>query len=950
VALAVAGMPQYSISYSMTSYKPPDKHVRTIILGVITLILGSALGLLGLCAKFVLLPSFVALEEQEIIRNVGRAEDLITRQVLEIDTITGDYSGWDEAYRFVQDGNPQFIATSLDDAIFPQLRINFLLFLDITGQPRYAKGFDYRRNLEIPLPSSLARLEPIHPLLIHPSPASRVTGVLRLPEGILLVASRPVLKSDYSGPAKGTMIIGRYLDAELVQEIADSVRLPMAVFPVVEKMPPEIREVVPALRRELKPQLRIANQDTIAGYALFRDLWDEDAFILKIEEPRSIYHHGLGTVRYFLFWVLAISLTAGGTFFLLLDRLFLSLRQEQESEARYRSVVEQTAEGVVLLTPETFRIIEANAAFAELIGLPMARLKNLALSDLMAMDGAAARNEIHRSIRTRREISFTNQDGTVRMVELSATRITFQHTGALAVLTHEITERKQYEEELRKNERYLLLALEAGRMGAFDWQIGTDKLEWSDGHYSLLGYKPGEIKSDPVTFLRHVHPEDRPRQEKLLRESMEQQKEYLCEFRVIWPDGSIHWLEARGRYVYDAKGVPLRMYGVTMDIDAKKQSEEELQKAQKLESIGLLAGGIAHDFNNILTAILGNIELARMFMPAEEKAHERLAVAERAAIRARSITRQLLTFAKGGAPVKRVVSVPHLVRESVNFALQGANVKAEYILPADLWRAEVDENQLEQVLNNLAINAAQAMPEGGTLRITARNELIGRDSPRELQEGRYIHIEIVDQGTGIPLEHLDKIFDPYFTTKERGSGLGLAISYSIIKKHGGTITAESVPGQGSTFTILLPATEKSEPGSPAVAEWKQLSGGNQRILVMDDEDAVNAVAAEMLQLLGYRVETARDGKQAVTIYQEAMAAGEPFAAVITDLTVPGGMGGKETARRLLQLDPKARIIVSSGYANDPIMSDYPVYGFMNVVPKPYRMAELARKLQEVIAT
>nr|MDA8166013.1 ATP-binding protein [Desulfobacteraceae bacterium] len=384
------------------------------------------------------------------------------------------------------------------------------------------------------------------------------------------------------------------------------------------------------------------------------------------------------------------------------------------------------------------------------------------------------------------------------------------------------------------------------------------------------------------------------------------------------------------------------------EIAERKWVEEELIKAQKLESLGVLAGGIAHDFNNILSIILGNTEVIGTVLPPGEEAHEQLSVVKQAAIQARGITQQLLTFAKGGAPIKKVVSMPQFIRECVEFSLRGTNVRAEYSLPPDLWRVEIDESQINQVLNNLAINAVQAMPEGGALVVIAGNEVVSRRASAGLQAGRrYLRIEITDHGLGIPEKNLDKIFDPYSTTKESGSGLGLSIVYSIVKRHGGSITVDSTPGKGSTFIIFLPATDRKQTERPAEVEGARPSQPG-RILVMDDEAAVSTIAARMLQRLGHQAETVQDGAEAVSAYRQALAKGEPFDIVITDLTVPAGMGGKETIRRLLEIDPQAKVIVSSGYANDPIMSHFADYGFKGVIPKPYLLEELGKTIREVL--
>jgi signal transduction histidine kinase/ActR/RegA family two-component response regulator len=380
--------------------------------------------------------------------------------------------------------------------------------------------------------------------------------------------------------------------------------------------------------------------------------------------------------------------------------------------------------------------------------------------------------------------------------------------------------------------------------------------------------------------------------------------------------------------------------------EINQKAEAERQRAQRLESIGLLAGGIAHDFNNILTAILGNIALAMIYLQPESKATAKLLLAEKASVRARGLAQQLLTFAKGGAPVKKILPVPHLLQEPVLLALRGSTVKGEFQLQENLWPVEVDEGQFSQVISNLVINAVQAMPGGGLLKTAAANEIVDRENSLGLTAGKFVRIAISDQGCGIPKEYLDKIYDPYFTTKETGSGLGLAICYSIIKKHGGTITVDSIPGKGSTFLLYLPAAE-SKPVSEG-AQREAVERGAGRILVMDDDEFVNQVAADLLRYLGYHPETVTGGAEAVAAYSRALAAGEPFDAVITDLTVPGDMGGAETARRLLEIDPTATVIVSSGYANDPIMADYARYGFKGVIPKPYKTAELSRTLQEVL--
>ena len=385
---------------------------------------------------------------------------------------------------------------------------------------------------------------------------------------------------------------------------------------------------------------------------------------------------------------------------------------------------------------------------------------------------------------------------------------------------------------------------------------------------------------------------------------------------------------------------------VIRDVTEKARLEQELQKSRNLESIGLLAGGIAHDFNNILTAILGNIALAKMYAKAGDPIYESLAEAEKAFGRARDLTQQLLTFSKGGAPIKTTASIAELLRDTTTFVLRGSNVRYEFKIAPDLWSARFDTGQISQVINNLVINAKQAMPNGGTVRIAAHNvELAGNE--KELAPGRYICITVDDEGIGIPREHLQRIFDPYFTTKQKGSGLGLATSYSIVKRHEGQIEVESKPGFGARFSVYLPASSETAPRSTESPSAPQLGEG--RVLLMDDEETILRVGSALLRRLGYEVTVARNGDEVLHLYRQALAEGRRFDAVVMDLTIPGGMGGKECIVRLHALDPEVRAIVSSGYSNDPVMAEPAKHGFRAVVTKPYQLKELSNTLYAVIS-
>ncbi len=396
-------------------------------------------------------------------------------------------------------------------------------------------------------------------------------------------------------------------------------------------------------------------------------------------------------------------------------------------------------------------------------------------------------------------------------------------------------------------------------------------------------------------------------------------------------------------------GKPISSQCIFRDVTEKKKMVEELIKAQKLESLGVLAGGIAHDFNNILTAILGNISLAKMYTNPQDIISGYLDKTEKASVRAKGLTKQLLTFSKGGAPIKTVTTLTELIKDATSFVLRGSKVKCDYHLDNDLWAVEADEGQLSQVSQNLAINASQAMPNGGTITIQGSNKTLSLNEHPSLPPGRYIELLFQDTGTGIPPEHINKIFDPYFSSKSTGSGLGLAISYSIVKNHDGLITVSSELDQGTVFSILLPATLKQNTMQPQVQEKLQKVAA-KKILVMDDDKTIREIMEAMLTFIGCSVVEACDGKEAIALYLQAKKEGTPFDLVIMDLTIPGGIGGKEAITTLLALDHTAKAVVSSGYANDPIMANYQEYGFCGVLSKPFKIDELNKVIATIVPT
>ena len=410
--------------------------------------------------------------------------------------------------------------------------------------------------------------------------------------------------------------------------------------------------------------------------------------------------------------------------------------------------------------------------------------------------------------------------------------------------------------------------------------------------------------------------------------------------------GSARLVEGRCAPIDGADGRGTGAVLVLRDVTERSRLEVEMLRASKLESVGLLAGGIAHDFNNLLAVVMGNLTLALLNEQTAATAGRWLREAERATLRARELTQQLLTFARGGEPVRTSVRLADVVREAAEFALHGSAVRCEFDFAPDVRPADADRGQIGQVVQNLVINAVQAMPGGGVIHLGLSNESLDDGAVAQLPAGDYLRLEVSDQGNGIAPEHLARIFEPFFTTKEQGSGLGLATVFSVVQKHRGHVTVDSGAGRGTTFRLWLPAAQV-EPVEPVVSgsPFVPMRG---HVLFMDDEESIRTMTQALLERIGLDVTVTADGLAAVQQFALARAGGQPFDVVIMDLTVPGGMGGAEAMQEILKLEPEARGIVSSGYSSDPVMANYRAHGFRAMVPKPYRIADFARTLRELL--
>ncbi len=523
----------------------------------------------------------------------------------------------------------------------------------------------------------------------------------------------------------------------------------------------------------------------------------------------------------------------------------------------------------------------------------------------------------------------------------------------------DVSEQLKLKSRLEVQNARLTAVLEGSNLSTWTWNIQSGELISDKRLSEMLGYKPSEISPDRHSYgpdaifvedLKNLfHPEDLTKsKEAMNRHHKKETESYRCEYRMKHKDGSWVWMLGRGKVSeWTPDGKPSVMHGTYSDITLRKKEDEAKTQTQRLESLGTIAGGIAHDFNNLLSGIYGNIEIAREKQKTGVDSKHEFESALESFDRAKDLAKQLLTFSKGGVPQKKTSNLTDVIKKNVKFALSGANVSAEFDIPEGLPPVDIDVNQIGQVINNLILNAVQAMPKGGTVKVASRlREFTGKDIPAGNAPGKYVAVEVLDCGAGIPQDLHAKIFDPFFTTKPKGSGLGLATSYSIIKKHDGFIQFDSEQGKGTCMKVFLPvSTQKIQTDKK---DEKPAGRGGGRVLVMDDEKSILQMLKTMLAVSGYTVLTAANGEEAISAYSKAKTRKEPVNLVLLDLTIAGGKGGKETVTELRGLDKKIPVICSSGYSDDEVMANPHKYGFTDVLRKPYLMNDILAMLEKHI--
>ncbi len=633
----------------------------------------------------------------------------------------------------------------------------------------------------------------------------------------------------------------------------------------------------------------------------------------------------------------------------------------RDSEERYRGFFENSLVGVFISTPAG-RYLKVNRAFAAMLGYDsprevidtttdIARQHYINPADrdrfrqLLREHGSAA-DFIHK-LRRKNGHELWLMSNSRRVKNAADNSIVYE--GVII----DITEQKKTEDALRKSEENLLTTLNSIGDAVIAVDAGHRIVRLNPVAEKLTGWTSDEAVGQRLEQVFHIiNAATGQRIETPVAQVLKSGEIVAVANHAVLlaRDGAEAQIADSAAPIKDSRG---RISGVVLvfrDVTEEYRIRDELYKMQQMESIGTLAGGIAHDFNNILAGIFGNIALARECSEHGHPSRKYLDQAEASANRAKNLTGKLLTFAKGGEPIRDHVGLAELIEDVARFDLSGSNVKLHFDRAENLWAAEIDKAQIQQVISNLVINAGQAMPNGGHLYIDIRNHAVPNDMSADLKPGRYLRVRIKDEGEGIPENNLARVFEPYFSTRTAGHGLGLATVYSIIHRHEGQIHIDSKPGAGTTFTFYLPATGK-KPGEyeQTEQELEKTILARQKILLMDDEETLLNLTAEMLALMGAVTDKAKDGREALEKYRQALSDRRPYDLVIMDLTIPGGMGGKDAVKALLQLDPQAKVVVSSGYTDDPIMARHTEYGFKSVIVKPYSFSELKTAIEKALA-
>ena len=843
-------------------------------------------------ASVLLVDNFDRLENTNAEINTQQGERLLTNEMQTLDSNSQSYANWDQTYNFATGANPDYMKTVFPETTFRNLGINAVIITDNTYDVITRLYYDGGiRALPTGFFDHLEKTQ--SDLLVQGMQEQGCSGIIMVNSVPYMVSARPIHHSivgNSSGNPAGVFILAKMIDTTLEEQFTEQLKSQSLTVTIVN-FGDNVDGFgnVSQYRGQLVGQgsfVKIMDDNKITGLAVMNDIYDQPALIIQVDGHRTLYTQAVNSEVMLLLSLLMLSIILFIVVVLLLQ-YFITSR------------IDRLNDGV--------RRIDENGGGGEKIEVSSKDdLGSLAASINRMVDGLEA---------SKRDL--LQSEKRYKAVVEDQTELVFRSNPTGAVTFANIAFLKVYGENENGNG-------------------SGDVSDYSDKNPQLTA------EFLPVPF------EDRETIQRRIRELNKEDPVFEHEHEFKLSSMESRWFQWTIRGVFSEEGKLNELQWVGRDVTDRIRLLERLNKIDKIELLGVFAGGIAHDFNNYLTSIIGTLTLMRKTISRSDPRYHRLEEAEISVMKATDLTKQLLTFSKGGEPIRKTVSLPKLLKETAQFGLRGSDITLSLDFSENISCVEADEGQMFQVLSNLIINAKQAMPKVGKIQICAEDVFLDEYSDIPLPNGKYVMITIRDNGTGIPHDILAKIFDPFFTTKRDGNGLGLTIVHSIVLKHDGFIDVASEVGVGTTFQIYLPASEYRLEFEPSRKESKELAFG--KILMMDDEEPILEVGSELLGMNGYTVDCATNGEEALTLYSTAMKIGEPYEVVIMDLTICGGMGGKETIAKLLEMDPGARSIVSSGYSNDPVMANFKDHGFLGMVPKPYAIQTMLDEIRKVKGT
>ena len=904
---------------------------------------------------------FARLERADVVLNLQRARAALSADLDELDSKAGDWSTWDDAYTFMSGENPDFIAKNVSDQNFIQLKLDLMAFVDTSNRVVFTKGFDDNTQKSIEFPRSLLQRLTHHDMLVqHADANSRHDGLLLLPDSILLVASRPILNTQRDRPPNGTLVFGRYLESDEVKQLSQTTHNSLAFYRIGERNLPA--DVVAASREASEPggvAVRPLDDRRVAGYTVINDIYGEPALWLRLEMPRDIYAQGRLTMNYFLVALLVISVLFGTIAQALLQKVVFHRLARKQSEQRYRAIVEQAAEGILLVDVDTQRVLETNASLQTLLGYSAAELQRFALRDFALRDSAtddecslAYLMQKMDAMPVSGERQVRRKDGSWVCVEVNANLISSGESQILCVVFHDVSERRKAEEELRQSEeRFRLTVGQVHDYAIYMLDPQGRVATWNAGAERTKGYAAAEILGRHFSCFHTLEDIAVGRPEWVLR-TAEYKGHALDEGWRVRKDGSRFWAEAVLTAIRDERGQLRGFAEVTHDLTNRKQLEQQLLQSQKVEAIGRLAGGVAHDFNNILTAMIGYCQLTLDELKDDHPARANVVEIAAAAERAAALTRQLLAFSRKQTLQPKVLDLNAVVGDMDKMLrrLIGEDIELVTKLTPGIGSVKADPGQLEQVILNLAVNARDAMPSGGRLILETANTTLDEHYAQHHQEvkpGDYVVLAVTDTGSGMTDEVKSRLFEPFFTTKPqgKGTGLGLATCYGVVKQSGGHISVYSELDRGTTFKVYLPRVNEAVTATPAAPSAATSRGGNETILLVEDDPAVRGLNARLLRAKGYSVIEAGNGEEALRVASQKRD--NPIALLLTDVVMPE-MGGKELAERFHATQPDTKVLFCSGYTQEAIDRNGELEPGTAFLQKPFTPLVLANKIREVL--